>query len=68
MFVVAESQAALETNRQLEKELLEERAHYQSLLSEHLQLEERHGDLQDKMNRSSAVRCLYAVLTFTHAG
>uniref|UniRef100_A0A8C5BMJ2 Unconventional myosin-Va-like n=1 Tax=Gadus morhua TaxID=8049 RepID=A0A8C5BMJ2_GADMO len=61
-----ESQAALETNRQLEKELLEERAHYQSLLSEHLQLEERHGDLQDKMNRSSAVRCLYAVLTFTH--
>uniref|UniRef100_A0A8C5BN78 Unconventional myosin-Va-like n=1 Tax=Gadus morhua TaxID=8049 RepID=A0A8C5BN78_GADMO len=66
VFVVAESQAALETNRQLEKELLEERAHYQSLLSEHLQLEERHGDLQDKMNRSSAVRCLYAVLTFTH--
>uniref|UniRef100_A0A8C5BRD4 Unconventional myosin-Va-like n=1 Tax=Gadus morhua TaxID=8049 RepID=A0A8C5BRD4_GADMO len=52
VFVVAESQAALETNRQLEKELLEERAHYQSLLSEHLQLEERHGDLQDKMNRS----------------
>ncbi|CAL8294783.1 unnamed protein product [Boreogadus saida] len=50
----SESQAALETNRQLEKELLEERAHYQSLLSEHLQLEERHGDLQDKMSRSSA--------------
>uniref|UniRef100_A0A8C5A5R9 Unconventional myosin-Va-like n=1 Tax=Gadus morhua TaxID=8049 RepID=A0A8C5A5R9_GADMO len=62
VFVVAESQAALETNRQLEKELLEERAHYQSLLSEHLQLEERHGDLQDKMNRSSDVTLCCCVL------
>ncbi|CAL8261416.1 unnamed protein product [Merluccius merluccius] len=50
----SESQAILENTKQLEKDLREERSRYQSLLSEHLQLEENHGDLKDKMDRSIA--------------
>ncbi|KAJ3597015.1 hypothetical protein NHX12_003415 [Muraenolepis orangiensis] len=50
----SESQAILEKTKQLEKDLGEERSRYQSLLGEHLQLEERHGDLKEKMERSSA--------------
>ncbi|CAL8356812.1 unnamed protein product [Lota lota] len=50
----SESQAILENTKQLEKDVLEERSRYQSLLSEYLLLEERHGDLNDKINRSSA--------------
>uniref|UniRef100_A0A7N8X613 Myosin VA n=1 Tax=Mastacembelus armatus TaxID=205130 RepID=A0A7N8X613_9TELE len=37
---------------QLEKDLSEERSRYQSLLSEHLHLEERHRDLKEDMNFS----------------
>lgn len=34
----------------MEKDLTEERARYQSLLSEHLHLEERHRDLKEEMS------------------
>lgn len=37
---------------QMEKDLAEERTRYQSLLSEHLHLEERHRDLMEEMNLS----------------
>ncbi|XP_026221409.1 unconventional myosin-Va-like [Anabas testudineus] len=40
----------IENTKQLEKDLTEERARYQSLLSEHLHLEERHKDLKEEMN------------------
>uniref|UniRef100_A0A673C6B1 Myosin VAb n=1 Tax=Sphaeramia orbicularis TaxID=375764 RepID=A0A673C6B1_9TELE len=36
--------------KQLEKDLNEERSRYQSLLSEHLSLEERHRDLKEEMD------------------
>ncbi|CAN9499418.1 unnamed protein product [Ophioblennius macclurei] len=39
-----------ENTKQLEKDLSEERSRYQSLLSEHLHLEERHKDLQEEMD------------------
>nr|XP_033490156.1 unconventional myosin-Va-like [Epinephelus lanceolatus] len=42
----------IENAKQLEKELTEERSRYQSLLSEHLHLEERHRDLKEEMNVS----------------
>ncbi|XP_068595560.1 unconventional myosin-Va-like [Brachionichthys hirsutus] len=38
--------------RRLEKDLTEERSRYQTLLSEHLSLEERHRDLNDEMSIS----------------
>ncbi|KAG8012720.1 Unconventional myosin-Va, partial [Nibea albiflora] len=49
-----------ENTKQMEKDLTEERARYQSLLSEHLHLEERHRDLKEEMtlniNKSSHKR------------
>lgn len=39
--------------KQMEKDLNEERSRYQNLLSDHLNLEERHRDLQEEMNLSS---------------
>ncbi|CAK6961537.1 unconventional myosin-Va-like [Scomber scombrus] len=42
----------MENAKQLEKDLTEERSRYQSLLSEHLHLEERHRDLKEEMNVS----------------
>lgn len=42
----------MENSKQLEKDLTEERSRYQSLLSEHLHLEERHRDLKEEMNVS----------------
>ncbi|TMS04995.1 Unconventional myosin-Va [Larimichthys crocea] len=50
----------IENTKQMEKDLTEERARYQSLLSEHLHLEERHRDLKEEMslniNKSSHKR------------
>ncbi|KAL6106593.1 myo5a [Pungitius sinensis] len=40
----------VEDAKQLEKDLTEERYRYQSLLSEHLHLEERHRDAEEEMN------------------
>ncbi|TKS73569.1 Unconventional myosin-Va [Collichthys lucidus] len=40
----------IENTKQMEKDLTEERARYQSLLSEHLHLEERHRDLKEEMS------------------
>ncbi|XP_068459809.1 unconventional myosin-Va-like [Clinocottus analis] len=42
----------VENAKQLEKDLTEERSRYQSLLSAHLHLEERHKDVQEEMNLS----------------
>ncbi|XP_029289652.1 LOW QUALITY PROTEIN: unconventional myosin-Va-like [Cottoperca gobio] len=42
----------VENANQLEKDLTEERSRYQSLLSEHLHLEERHRDLKEELNLS----------------
>uniref|UniRef100_A0A4W6D2D1 Myosin VAb n=1 Tax=Lates calcarifer TaxID=8187 RepID=A0A4W6D2D1_LATCA len=39
-----------ENTKQLEKDLTEERSRYQSLLSEHLHLEERHKELKEEMD------------------
>uniref|UniRef100_A0A7N6FEG4 Myosin VAb n=1 Tax=Anabas testudineus TaxID=64144 RepID=A0A7N6FEG4_ANATE len=47
---VLEITTNIENTKQLEKDLTEERARYQSLLSEHLHLEERHKDLKEEMN------------------
>uniref|UniRef100_A0A672I9K8 Myosin VAb n=1 Tax=Salarias fasciatus TaxID=181472 RepID=A0A672I9K8_SALFA len=41
-----------ENTKQLETDLAEERSRYQSLLSEHLHLEERHKDLKEEMDFS----------------
>ncbi|KAM4619301.1 unconventional myosin-Va-like [Polymixia lowei] len=49
---ITEINAILENAKQQEKGLTEERSRYQSLLSEYLQLEERHGDLKEKMYHS----------------
>lgn len=38
--------------KQMEKTLTEERSRYQSLLSEHLHLEEQHRDLKEEMSLS----------------
>ncbi|XP_028285776.1 unconventional myosin-Va-like isoform X2 [Parambassis ranga] len=43
----------VENTKQLEKDLAEERSRYQSLLSEHLHLEEQHRDLKEEMSSSS---------------
>ncbi|XP_031715429.1 unconventional myosin-Va-like isoform X1 [Anarrhichthys ocellatus] len=40
----------VENAKQLERDLTEERSRYQSLLSEHLHLEERHRDVKEEMN------------------
>ncbi|KAM9352451.1 unconventional myosin-Va-like [Symphorus nematophorus] len=42
----------IENTKQMEKDLTEERSRYQSLLSEHLRLEERHSDLKEEKNLS----------------
>ncbi|KAM9854202.1 unconventional myosin-Va-like [Aulostomus maculatus] len=42
----------VQNTKQLEKDLTEERSRYQSLLSEHLQLEELHKDLKEEMSLS----------------
>lgn len=44
----------------MEKDLTEERTRYQSLLSEHLHLEERHKDLKEEMNLSIVRSCILA--------
>uniref|UniRef100_A0A3Q1JUY7 Uncharacterized protein n=1 Tax=Anabas testudineus TaxID=64144 RepID=A0A3Q1JUY7_ANATE len=48
----------IENTKQLEKDLTEERARYQSLLSEHLHLEERHKDLKEEMNLDIVRNCI----------
>lgn len=45
-----EIQTNAENTKQLEQDLTEERSRYQSLLSEHLHLEERHRDLKEQMD------------------
>uniref|UniRef100_A0A3B3DML6 Myosin VAb n=2 Tax=Oryzias melastigma TaxID=30732 RepID=A0A3B3DML6_ORYME len=50
---LTETKANFENTQQLEKDLAEERSRYQSLLSEHLHLEERHKDLKEEMNLSN---------------
>uniref|UniRef100_A0A3Q4HGI0 Unconventional myosin-Va-like n=1 Tax=Neolamprologus brichardi TaxID=32507 RepID=A0A3Q4HGI0_NEOBR len=45
-----EIQTNVENTKQLEQDLTEERSRYQSLLSEHLHLEERHRDLKEQMD------------------
>lgn len=45
-----EIQTNTENTKQLEQDLTEERSRYQSLLSEHLHLEERHRDLKEQMD------------------
>ncbi|KAM9753748.1 LOW QUALITY PROTEIN: unconventional myosin-Va-like [Menidia menidia] len=45
-----------ENTKQLEKDLAEERSRYQSLLSEHLHLEERHRDLKEMSLRTNSNR------------
>uniref|UniRef100_A0A667Z492 Myosin VAb n=1 Tax=Myripristis murdjan TaxID=586833 RepID=A0A667Z492_9TELE len=47
---ITDTKVNVENTKQLEKDLTEERARYQKLLSEYLQLEERHGDLKGEMN------------------
>uniref|UniRef100_I3JNL6 Myosin VAb n=1 Tax=Oreochromis niloticus TaxID=8128 RepID=I3JNL6_ORENI len=47
---LTEIQTNVENTKQLEQDLTEERSRYQSLLSEHLHLEERHRDLKEQMD------------------
>ncbi|XP_039989596.1 unconventional myosin-Va-like [Xiphias gladius] len=49
---LTEIKTNIENTKQLEKDLTDERSRYQSLLSEHLHLEERHRDLKEEMNFS----------------
>ncbi|KAK1888111.1 Unconventional myosin-Va [Dissostichus eleginoides] len=49
---LTEIKTNVENADQLEKDLTEERSRYQSLLSEHLDLEERHRDLTEELNLS----------------
>uniref|UniRef100_A0A3Q3KQ43 Myosin VA n=1 Tax=Mastacembelus armatus TaxID=205130 RepID=A0A3Q3KQ43_9TELE len=49
---LTEIKTNIDNTKQLEKDLSEERSRYQSLLSEHLHLEERHRDLKEDMNFS----------------
>lgn len=51
----------------MEKSLSEERSRYQSLLSEHLHLEEQHRDLKEEMSLTKVWRTLWipAALTTT---
>ncbi|KAI3370674.1 hypothetical protein L3Q82_007236 [Scortum barcoo] len=46
---LTEIKTNIENTQQMEKDLTEERSRYQSLLSEHLHLEERHRDLKEEM-------------------
>lgn len=50
---LAEINANFGDKKQLEMDLSEERSRYQNLLSEHLELEERHKDLKDEMKSMS---------------
>lgn len=50
---ISEIKTNVESAKRLEKDLAEERSRYQSLLSEHLHLEERHRDAKDEMNLSA---------------
>ncbi|KAF3854942.1 hypothetical protein F7725_022997 [Dissostichus mawsoni] len=50
--LVSEIKTNVENADQLEKDITEERSRYQSLLSEHLDLEERHRDLTEELNLS----------------
>ncbi|XP_069384282.1 unconventional myosin-Va-like isoform X1 [Paralichthys olivaceus] len=50
---LTEIKTNVENTKQLEKDLTEERSRYQSLLSEHLHLEERQRDLKEKMELSN---------------
>ncbi|TNN87076.1 Unconventional myosin-Va [Liparis tanakae] len=50
---LTEIKTNVENAKRLEKDLAEERSRYQSLLSEHLHLEERHKDATDEMNLSA---------------
>lgn len=43
----------------MEKSLSEERSRYQSLLSEHLHLEEQHRDLKEEMSLTKVRRTLW---------
>uniref|UniRef100_A0A667Z4W5 Myosin VAb n=1 Tax=Myripristis murdjan TaxID=586833 RepID=A0A667Z4W5_9TELE len=52
---ITDTKVNVENTKQLEKDLTEERARYQKLLSEYLQLEERHGDLKGEMNDNTDV-------------
>lgn len=45
-----DTKTTTEYTKQMEKNLTEERSRYQSLLSEHLHLEEQHNDLKEEMN------------------
>ncbi|XP_044050300.1 unconventional myosin-Va-like isoform X2 [Siniperca chuatsi] len=49
---LTEIKTNIENTKQMEKDLTEERSRYQSLLSEHLHLEEQNRDLKDEMNLS----------------
>ncbi|XP_067090448.1 unconventional myosin-Va-like isoform X1 [Osmerus mordax] len=49
---ISEIKAEVANSQQMERDLTEERSRYQSLLSEHLHLEERYGDLKDEMRLS----------------
>ncbi|XP_008287954.1 unconventional myosin-Va-like [Stegastes partitus] len=46
---LTEIKTNVDNTKQLDKDLAEERSRYQSLLSEHLHLEERHRDLKEEM-------------------
>uniref|UniRef100_A0AAQ6AR26 Myosin VAb n=1 Tax=Amphiprion ocellaris TaxID=80972 RepID=A0AAQ6AR26_AMPOC len=47
---LTEIKTNVDNTKQLEKDLTEERSRYQTLLSEHLHLEERHRDLKEEMD------------------
>ena len=61
----SEIKAEVANSQQLERDLREERSRYQSLLSEHLHLEERYGDLKDEM-RLSVVSNMHDVFSLPH--
>lgn len=56
---LAEINTHFENTKQLEKDLSEERSRYQSLLTEHLELEERHRDMKEEMNSISSNECTH---------
>lgn len=55
LFVSETKTQNIENAKQLEKDLTEERSRYQSLLSEHLHLEERHRDLKEEMEMNVSI-------------
>lgn len=65
-FFYSEIKTNLENTKQLEKDFTEERSRYQSLLSKHLQLEERHKDLKEEMN-VTIVRKIFLLCMATEA-